>query len=172
MINEEEIHAVQLDLFDNRNTANDYIKSDLVLRLRFETPKTDGQWYHATGQLTEGRKPSQTRRSIQDAMDMEIFEEFVDLREQLYMNNVDGWDFKPVITSFYPKGEKKAGRIPTFYACVFKNKNQPWEVYIRLGNFIKHYKLEDKDSRTHKIYYIAERYVYNDVKNVRHRYGF
>lgn len=171
MINEEEIHAVQLDLFDNRNTNNEH-RSDLVLRLRFETPNTDGQWYHATGQLTEGRKPSQTRRGIADKLDLEIFEHFVGLREELQIANTIGWDFKPVITSFYPKGEKKSGRIPTFYAIALKKQDRPWEVILQLGHFAKHYKLEDKDSQTHKIYYVSERYVYKDIQNARQRYGF
>ena len=171
MLKKEEIHAIQLDLFDNRN-MDGHKRSDLAIRLRFETPNTAGQWYHATGQIAEGRKPSQTRRYIEDTLDMEVFKEVVDFREELYVRNTIGWDFKPVITSFYPKGEKKSGKIPTFYAVVYKKKDLPWEVLVKLGEYSDHFRLEDKGSQTHKIYYIAERYVYNDAENIRQRYGF
>lgn len=172
MLKTDEIHAIQIDLFDNRNQHEDDRRSDLAIRLRIETPNTDGSWFHATGQITEGRKPSQTRRTITDQLDKECFDQFVELREELQIKNTKGWDFKPVITSFYPRGEKRAGRIPTFYAMVWKKPNEGWQIFVQLGEFAERYKLEDKDSKTHKIYYIAERYVYRDQEDLRKKYGF
>ena len=172
MLKKEEIHAIQVDLFDNRNQDESSKRSDLAIRLRIETPNTDGTWYHATGQIAEGRKPSQTRRVITDQLDKEIFEGFVELREELQIKHTGNWEFKPVITSFYPRGEKKAGRIPTFYAIVWKKSNKPWEMTIQLGEFVETYKLDDKESKTHKIYWMSERYVYQDIKDVRARFGF
>lgn len=172
MIKKEEIHAIQIDLFDNRDQEESLRRSDLAIRLRIETPNTDGAWFEASGQITTGRKPSQTRRVITEELDKEVFEYMVQLREQMQIENTLGWDFKPVITSFYPKGQKKAGKIPTFYAMVYKRPNKPWGMHIQLGEYAEHFKMEEKNSKTHKIYYIAERYVYRDIENQRKRYGF
>jgi hypothetical protein len=172
MLKREEIHAIQVDLFDNRDQDESLRRSDLAIRLRLETPNTDGSWFEASGQITTGRKPSQTRRVITEELDKEAFEYMVELREQLQIENTIGWDFKPVITNFYPKGQKKAGKIPTFYAMVYKRPNKPWGMYIQLGEYSEHFKMEEKDSKTHKIYYIAERYVYRDTEQARKRYGF
>ena len=172
MIREDEIHAIQMDLFDNRRKNTSNTKSPVMLRLRIETPKTNGDWFHATANMLPDRKPSQTRRTITNEMDAEIFNTLVAHREDLQVRNVKGWDYKPVISTFHEKGSRKSGSIPTFFAMAYKVKGDDWQVIINVGQFCKQYQLEDKQSETHDIYFASERFVYQDLEKVRARYGF
>lgn len=172
MIKSEEIYAIQMDLFDNRNKNESNTKSPVMLRLRIETNNTNGDWFQATANMLPDRKPSQTRRTITSHMDSEIFETLVLHREMLQVDNTVGWDYKPVISTFHEKGTRKSGSIPTFFCMVYKERGKDWKVIINLGEFCKEYTLEEKQSQTHEIYFADERFVYQDLKKVRERYGF
>jgi hypothetical protein len=169
MINTKDLYAIQIDLFDNRN-ADYKFRSDVAIRGRIETNKTEGKWYHITGQMVDGRKPSQTRRYLQEQQDYDIFNTLVEYRENLQLNSKNGWDFKPVITTFYPKGQKSLGHLPTFFALVYKQNTKPWHILMNIGEWCKEYQLEDKGSITHKIYYANERFVCSN-KSAREKYG-
>lgn len=171
MLNKEDLYAIQIDLFDNRDSASSH-RSDVAIRARIETNQTQGRWFEISGQLKDGRKPSQTRRNLEEERDFEIFKQLVEYREQLQLDCRDGWDFKPTISTFYPKGQKKMGNIPTFMALVSKQRNDEWEIAINLGNWCGRYTLEDKGSKTHKIYFHNERFVFNHTQSTREKYGF
>lgn len=172
MIKTEELFAIQLDLFDNRNRNESNTKSPVMLRLRIETNNTAGDWFHATASMAPDRKPSQTRRTITNKLDQDIFDTLVSHRESLQVSNQKGWDFKPVISTFHQRGSRKAGSIPTFFAMLYRQVDEDWRVIINVGEFCKEYKLEDKQSDTHDIFFAHERFVYQDIKQVRQRYGF
>jgi hypothetical protein len=171
MLNKEDLYAIQIDLFDNRDSAQTH-RSDVAVRARIETNQTQGRWFEISGQMKDGRKPSQTRRNLAEEQEFKIFNELVQYREQLQLDCEDGWDFKPTISTFYPKGQKKMGNIPTFLALVHKENESDWEIAINLGNWCGKYTLEDKGSKTHRVFFANDRFVFNHKQSTREKYGF
>ena len=170
MIDKQDLYAIQIDLFDNRGAETKH-RSDVAVRGRIETNQTHGRWFEISGQMQNGRKPSQTRRHLAEERDYEILEELIKYREELQLENTKGWDFKPTISTFYPKGQKKLGNIPTFMAVVSRERGGDWKITINLGNWCGQYTLEDKGSKTHKVFFHNERFVFNNQVG-REKYGF
>ena len=165
LLEKEEILAYQIDVFDNeanRFRANkDRPKkfSDFTISLRLETENTDG-WLHLQSQITVGRKPSQTKRSIRTQVDMDIFKEMCADRDELTRSTsqLGQWEIKPTISSFYKKKCKSEGMIPSFYCIFMKEKHKPHGIYLRLGNWTEYMELGVKESDTHTIYSSQERF--------------
>ena len=165
LLEQEEVLAYQIDVFDNeanrvrQNRERGKNATDFTISLRLETENTDG-WLNLQSQITVGRKPSQTRRSIRTKVDLNIFKQMVDVREDFHLTNKVGFDINPVISSFYKKQCKNEGMIPSFYCMFMKEKNEQRGVYIRLGNWSEYVELTLKTSDTHTIYSAQERYSY------------
>ncbi|SVD08084.1 uncharacterized protein METZ01_LOCUS360938, partial [marine metagenome] len=108
LLEQEEVLAYQIDVFDNeanrvrQNREKKTNATDFTVSLRLETENTDG-WLNLQSQITVGRKPSQTKRSIRTKVDLDIFKQMVALREDFHITNKVGFDIKPVISSFYKK---------------------------------------------------------------------
>lgn len=169
ILRKEDMYAIQVDLFDNRGTGHK--GKGLGLMLRIETDKTEGKWFHIAAQIAEKRKPSQVKRYIKNSFDQELFDYYKDAREQLALAAADGWEFSPVITTFYEKNNKQLGNLPGMMGMVWKAPEKPWTLDITIGLFNERLRLESKENNFNKkIYYAFERYKYND--NISFRRGF
>jgi hypothetical protein len=167
IIRKENMFAIQVDLFDNRHNGKD----GLGLAVRIETDKTDGAWFHLSSQMSSKRKPSQTKRYVKTSFDMELFNYMKDMREQLSLTNKTGWDFTPVITTFYEKNHKAAGILPSIMGLVWKETGDDWRIIMNIGHYRENLLLEPKENQfKKKIYYAFERYQYND--KISFRRGF
>lgn len=167
IIRKENMFAIQVDLFDNRHTKKD----SLGLAVRIETDKTEGKWFHLAAQLANKRKPSQTKRYLKTNFDSELFETFKSNREELATSNTSGWDFHPVITTFYEKNNKSAGNLPSIMGLVWKETGDDWQLLMNVGYYREVISLQPKLNNTgHQIFYGFERYQYND--NISFRRGF
>lgn len=174
LLKEEEVFAWQIDVFDNE--ANRKRKkaerkpraTDYTVQLRIETANTNG-WLHLQSQITKSRKPSQTKRSIKTQVDLEMFNELVNIREQEALEAKEGFDIQPVISSFYKKSCKFEGMIPSFYCMFMKNKNKNHKILLALGDWCEWIELELKNSETHTIYH-AERRIKMQSGFVRNGY--
>jgi hypothetical protein len=165
LLEQEEVLAYQIDVFDNeanrvrQNRERSKNATDFTVSLRLETENTDG-WLNLQSQITVGRKPSQTKRSIRTQIDLDIFKQIMIVREDFHLTNKVGFDIGPVISSFYKKKCKSEGMIQSFYCMFMKEKNEQHGLYIRLGNWIEYVELTLKTSDTHTIYSAQERYRY------------
>ncbi len=167
LLEKEEVVAYQVDVFDNEanrlraNKGKPRSKrpSDFTISLRIETENTDG-WLSLQSQITVGRKPSQTRRTIRTEVDMNIFNEICADRDEVTMSTkkVNQWEIKPVVSSFYKKKCKSEGMIPSFYCIFMKEVGHPHQLYLRLGNWKELIELDAKESETHTIYSAQERF--------------
>ena len=157
LLKEEELFAWQIDFFDNEanrirnNRKRKQRATDFTVQLRIETENTNG-WLHLQSQITVGRKPSQTKRSIKTQVDLSMFNDLVAIREEEALEAKDGFDIQPVISSFYKKDCKFEGMIPSFYCMFMKKKNENFNILLALGEFVEWIPLDLKVSDTHTIY--------------------
>lgn len=157
LLTEEEVFAWQIDVFDNEanrkrnNQKRKQRATDFTIQLRIETANTNG-WLHLQSQITTRRKPSQTKRSIKTKVDLDMFNQLVAIREEVALEAKQGFDIQPVISSFYKKGCKFEGMIPSFYCIFMKVRNQNHRIFLALGNWCEWIPLELKNSETHTIY--------------------
>ena len=167
ILRKENMFAIQVDLFDNRDPTKD----SLGLLVRIETDQTSGNWFHLATQLTAKRKPSQTKRYLKTNFDNDLFNTFKSQREDLQLTNKVGWDFTPVITTFYEKNNKAKANLPSLMGLVWKDKGDDWHLLMNVGYYQEVLKLEPKQNNFQKkIYYAFERYQYND--EISFRRGF
>jgi|TARA_Y100000296_G_C5122012_1_gene230906 hypothetical protein len=167
LLEQDEVLAYQIDVFDNeanrlrQNREKKPNATDFTVSLRLETENTDG-WLNLQSQITVGRKPSQTKRSIRTKVDLDIFKQMVAYREDFHLTNKVGFDIKPVISSFYKKQCKSEGMIPSFYCMFLKETNEEHSILLQFGNWREYILLTQKTSDTHTIYSAQERFRYTN----------
>jgi hypothetical protein len=167
ILRNEDMYAIQIDLFDNRPVKD----KSLAFAVRIETDKTAGKWFHMGAQISAKRAPSQTKRYLKTNFDVALFNNFKGLREDLSLSNENGFDFTPVIATFYEKNNKAGGILPSVMGLVWKEREQPWQVLMNVGYYQKAFILEPKSNAYNKkIYYAFERNKYND--DISFRKGF
>lgn len=164
VLRKEHLFAIQVDLFDNRPAKN----KSLAFAVRIETDKTQGKWFHLAAQISEKRAPSQTKRYLKTNFDVELFNNLVNYREELAFTNKSGWDFSPVISTFYEKNNKAGGNLPSIMALVWKETGENWQLLMNIGYYRELLTLEPKiNNFNKKIFYAFERYQYYDEIDFR-----
>ena len=162
LLKKEEVFAWQIDVFDNEanrirnNRERKQRNTDFTIQLRIETENTNG-WLHLQSQITQGRAPSQTKRAVKTDIDLQMFNDLKILREDAALDAKNGFDVKPVISSFYEKNCKSQGMLPTFYCMFMKKRKEKHKILLALGEWVEWIELDVKQSETHTIYHAEER---------------